>query len=174
MEARDFQITPPGKLATLMPGLVGAACLLVLVAVLAVAKAPPEQWLHAWPVLPAALVLPLVGWYMGHRSVRLGDEGLRIRTFPWPRTLPIASIDLAQAQIVDLEKRPELWPAIKLAGSRVPGYRAGRFRLRDGRWASVLITDPHRVLMLPLRDGGLVMLSVQRAEALLEAMRRRG
>ena len=63
---------------------------------------------------------------------------------------------------------------MKVAGTRAPGYRAGRFRLRDGRWASVIITDPHRVLVLPLRDGGVVMLSLQRGEALLEAMRRRG
>ena len=137
MDAQDYPITPPGKIATLFPTLIGAACLAMLVLVLAIAKAPLEQGLHAWPVLPCVLVLPLVSWHMGHRSVRLGDDGLRVRRFPWPRTLSMASIDLAKAEVVDLHKRPELTPAFKAAGSRVPGYRSGRFRLRDGRWAQL-------------------------------------
>jgi hypothetical protein len=173
MDARDFAITPPGKFAVLLPTLAGAVCLAMLVIVLVLAKAPPEQWRQAWPVLPAVLVLPLVSWHMGHRSLHLGEAGLRIRTLPWPRTLALANIDLEQAEIVDLQTRTELQPMFKAAGSRVPGYRSGRFRLRGGRWASVLVTDPHRVLLLPLRDGGLVLLSVERGEALLEAMRRR-
>jgi hypothetical protein len=173
MEAKDYEITPPGKRTFLIPAIAISACLLTLVAVLAIAKAPAGQWLQAWPAFAAMLVTPIVLWRIGHRSVRLGDDGLRIRTLPWPRTLPLASIDLEQAQMVDLEARRELWPSIKIAGSRMPGYRAGRFRLRDGRYASVIVTDPKRVLFMPLRDGKVILLSVERGEALLDAMRRR-
>jgi hypothetical protein len=173
MEPKDYPIIHPGKWVILMPTLVGATCLMILVTVLTIAKAPTQDWLHAWPVLPAVLVLPFISWHMGHRTVRLGDAGLRIRSFPWPRTLALSNIELDKAEIVDLGKRTELQPVFKAAGSRMPGYRAGRFRLRNGRWASVLVTDAKRVLLLPLRDGGLVLLSVERGEALLEAMRRR-
>lgn len=174
MEPKVFPITPPGKFTMLLPLLAVVACVLLLVAVLAIAKAPPDQWLHAWPVLVCLLVVPLVSWRMGHRSVRLSDDGLRIRTLPWPRTIPVAGIDLERAAVVNLHEHRELQPTIKLAGSRVPGYRAGRFRLRDGRWASVIVTDPQRVLVLPLRSGSVVMLSVERGEALLQALRQRG
>jgi D-alanyl-D-alanine carboxypeptidase len=46
------------------------------------------------------------------------------------------------------------------------------FRLRDKRRASVLLTDLQRVLVLPRRDGSVLMLSLQRPEALLQALRR--
>jgi hypothetical protein len=174
MEPRAYPITPPGKFTLLLPMLAVIACVLVLVVVLAIANAPPEQWLHAWPVLVALLVVPFVSWRMGHRSVRLSDEGLRIRSLPWPRTIPVEGIDLERAAVVNLHEHPELQPTMKLAGSRVPGYRAGRFRLRDGRWASVIVTDPQRVLVLPLRSGSVLMLSVERGDALLQALRQRG
>jgi hypothetical protein len=47
------------------------------------------------------------------------------------------------------------------------------FRLRDKRRASVLVTDTSRVLVLPKRDGSVILLSLQRPEALLEALRHR-
>jgi hypothetical protein len=173
MEPKDYAITTPGKRTFLIPAIVVGACILVLVSVLAFTKAPADQWLHAWPAFACALVVPFVFLRAAHRSVRLDDQGLRIRTLPWPRTLALASIDLEQAQLVDLEARQELWPSIKIAGSRMPGYRAGRFRLRDGRTASVIVTDLNHVLFLPLRDGKVVLLSVERGQALLDAMRRR-
>jgi hypothetical protein len=153
MEPRVFSITPPGKFTLLLPLIAAAGCVLLLVTVLAVARAPRDQWLHAWPVLVGLLAVPFASWRMGHRSVRLSEEGLRIGTLPWPRTIPVAGIDLDRAGVVDLQDHPELQPTMKLAGSRVPGYRAGRFRLRDGRWASMIVTDPQRVLVLARGRG---------------------
>jgi hypothetical protein len=173
MEPVDYPITPPGKRTFLIPAVALFGSILLLVVVLTLAKAPEDQWLHAWPAFAAMLVVPFLLWRIGHRSVRLDDKGLRIRTLPWPRTLALAQIDLQQAKIVQLDARSELWPSVKIAGSRMPGYRSGRFRLRDGRHASVIVSDLQRVLYLPLRDGKVVLLSVERGEALLDAMRRR-
>jgi hypothetical protein len=54
----------------------------------------------------------------------------------------------------------------------MPGYRSGWFWLRDKRRAYLVLTDWKRVLALPKRDGGIVLLSLQRPEALLDALRR--
>jgi len=110
---------------------------------------------------------------MMRRDVRLDEAGLRLRTLPWRSTVKLADLDLERAEIVDLNSRTELMPRIKLMGSRLPGYRSGVFRLRDKRRASVLVTDTRRVLVLPKRDGTVILLSLQRPEALLDALRRR-
>ena len=173
MEPVDYPIVPPGKRTFLIPAAALFAAILLLVVVLTLAKAPADEWLHAWPAFSAVLVVPILLWRIGHRSVRLDDKGLRIRTLPWPRTVKLSEIDLDQAKILQLDSRSDLWPSVKIAGSRMPGYRSGRFRLRDGRYASVIVSDLHRVLYLPLRDGKVVLLSVERGESLLDAMRRR-
>jgi hypothetical protein len=121
--------------------------------------------------------MPLVAGFLMQqvfrRKFRLSPAGLRLRTLPFPRTVPVSSFDLERAEIVDLGKRPELMPKYKLAGTRMPGLSSGKFYLRDKRRASVFLTELRKVLLLPLRDGTVVMLSLQRPEALLDALRRR-
>lgn len=55
--------------------------------------------------------------------------------------------------------------------TNLPGYRSGLFWLRNKARAQVLLTDWRRVLVLPRRDGGMVLLSPQRPDALLAALR---
>ena len=175
MEPRRFELIPPGKQVLLVPllagGLVPAG---VLVALASSAKTPLP-----WPMLLAfALVMPLIALLiamsMYRRDVQLSDAGLRVRTMPWSRTIPLDALDLERAEIVDLASRPELMPRFKIAGTRLPGYRAGLFMLKDKRRASVLLTELQRVLVLPKRDGGLLLLSLRQPDALLQALRRRG
>ena len=55
----------------------------------------------------------------------------------------------------------------------MPGFHAGRFRLREkfGK-AFCLLTDRHRVLWLPLRDGkDQLLLSLEQPQALLDALK---
>lgn len=171
MTPREFEMQPAHKALMLLPlfiGLIGPGIVLVI---LAGTRAAPHEWLHAAPMAAMPFVALVLAWNLFGRKFRLSDAGLRIRTLPWPRTIPVAEFELDRAEIIDLSARPELMPTFKIAGSRMPGYRAGRFRLRDKRTASVLITDTRRVLVLPRRDGGVVMLSLQRPDALLQALR---
>jgi hypothetical protein len=175
MDARDFELHPIAKQVLLFPLFIGALLPLLIAGVM-MFTVPAEGRNDLVRAVTLLLVMPLIGagmaWNLMHLKVRLSDKGLRIRSLPFPRTLRMDELDLDRAEVVDLNARPELIPAIKLVGTRLPGYRAGRFRLRDKRHAMVILTDLRKVLVLPTRSGKLVLLSLLRPEALLEAMRR--
>jgi hypothetical protein len=173
MTPQDFELHSPPRMVLLFPLLIGLLLPLGVVVALATGRREPADWLGAAPVLLLPLVGGLLAWSLFRRKVRLSDAGLRIRRLPWPRTVPVAELDLEHAEIVDLQSRPELMPVFKIAGTRLPGFRAGRFRLRDKRHASVLLTRLRGVLVLPLRKGSLLLLSVERPEALLRALQQR-
>jgi hypothetical protein len=173
MTDQEFPIVPAGKAALIFPLLIG----LLLPLGLAMAMlAGADDKREILPVLPTVLVLPLAAAFLAHsmhrRRIMLGDKGLLVRRFPWPRWIKLAELDLAAARILDLEEHPELRPVWKIAGTGLPGFRSGLFRLRDRRRATVLLTSWRRVLVLPRRDGTLVMLSPERPDALLQAMQR--
>jgi hypothetical protein len=173
MDERRFEIVSPGKQVLLVPVF---ATLLAMGALAFAQFMAPQDTPMPWPAWLAFAAMPfiagLIAMDMLRRDVRLDDKGLRLRTLPWRSTVKLADIDLERAEIVDLASRPELMPRMKIAGSRLPGYRSGSFWLRDKRRASVLLTDLHRVLVLPLRKGTVILLSVQQPDALLEALRR--
>ena len=173
MSARDFPIVPAGPLAMLVPVIAGASALALLAGVLIAGDAKTDDWLRASPpFFLVLLVMPVVAWRVARRSVRLDERGLDVHRLPWSRPVPIADFDLDRAEIVDLSRHAALKPTIKLIGSRMPGYRSGHFRLRNGARASLAVTDERRVLVLPRRNGNYVMLSVESPAALLEALRR--
>ena len=171
---QEFETVPPGKQVLILPLVLLLAPLGAMVAIFAGAGARTPV---PWPVYVPIALMPMVAAFVAKelfsRRYRLSPEGLRLRTLPFPRTVAVARFDLDRAEIVDLEQRPELVPRFKIAGTRLPGFRSGRFYLRDKRRASVFLTDLRKVLLLPLRDGSVVMLSLQRPEALLDALRRR-
>ncbi len=80
-------------------------------------------------------------------------------------------MDLANARIVDLAEHTELRPAFKTNGFGMPGFSAGHFRLRGLRKAFCLLTDRSRTLVLPLRDGTLLLLSPEKPQVLLQQLR---
>ena len=174
MDEKRFEIVSPGKQVLVVPVLV---VMLAIVGFVMVQYTTPQRTPVPWPAWLAFASMPviagLIAMDMMRRDVRLDEAGLRLRTLPWRSTVKVADLDLERAEIVDLNSRSELMPRTKLMGSRLPGYRSGVFRLRDKRRASVLVTDTRRVLVLPKRDGTVILLSLQRPEALLEALRRR-
>ena len=173
MNTQEFEIVPPGKAVMLFPLFIGAVLPMIMLLVAILAAKGSRDWL---PVLPAMLVLPLaacgLAWSLHRRIIRLSDAGLAVRRFPWPRPVKMEEFDLEQASLVDLDAHAELLPRFKIAGSRLPGYRSGLFRLRDGRRATVVLTDLRRVLALPRRNGTVILLSLVRPASLVQAMRR--
>ncbi len=172
MTEQNFEFVPPGKAASLFPLFIGAGLPLIMLGVMVAAARGSRDWLVA---APAVLLLPLVAgllaWSMHHRRLGLSAAGLKVRSFPWPMVVPVAALDLEGARLVDLDRESELRPHLKLAGTRLPGYRAGWFLLRDRRRAYAVLTGNQRVLLLPRHDGKLFLFSLQRPEALLDALR---
>jgi hypothetical protein len=177
VSAQAFTLPPAGKFAAVVfPVLLGVLLPVVLVTAMALADQHGEDWKKAAALV---LLLPFVAgafaWSIRHRRVELLEDGrLQVRRWPLPLRAAPGEFDLAQARIVDLANEPALQPGLKIAGSRLPGFASGRFWLKDKRRAYVLLTDRRRVLVLPRVDGQLWLLGVERADALLAALRARG
>ena len=169
---QEFAIPSPGKPTWVFLLFLGALVPMVILALVSTTANRPVHWL---PVLPAMLMLPLVAtalaWSMRGRRVWLEQGFLYYRKFGW-RRVPLAALQLEAARVINLDREAQLQPVSKITGTQAPGYRAGRFRLRDRRRAYVILTDWSRVLLLPKRDGSVILLSVERADALLDALRR--
>lgn len=112
-----------------------------------------------------------LGWALGRRRIRLDNRELQIAATLYTRKLAVEAIDLEHARVVSLEEHTDLKPRLKTNGFHLPGFHAGHFRLRNLTKAFCLITDRTRVLALPLRDGGLILLSPEKPRMLLERLR---
>lgn len=171
MSTQEFEFSPPGKFASLFPLLVGLVSPTIILALFASATRQPSEWRT---VVPALLLLPLAAIFMAQsmhrRRLSLTDGVLRYGRMPWHKTAT-ADLDLAAASIVSLDEHRELRPVRRIAGTVMPRYRSGFFHLRDRRRAYVVLTDWRRVLVLPKRDGGLLMFSLDRPQALLDVLR---
>ena len=119
------------------------------------------------------IVLVGVGlsWMVRRRHIRLNNRELQITATLYTRKVAVEAIDLSQARVVSLDEHTHLKPRLKTTGFSVPGFHAGYFRLRNLTKAFCLITDRTRVLSLPLRDGGLILLSPEQPRALLDRLR---
>lgn len=173
--SRNFAVTPPPTYANAFLVLIGGVVPLAALGFMLWSRNPPLDRLTQ--VSPALVIIPavlaLLFFAMKRRSVALVGNVLDVRAAFFRERTPIADIDLERARLVDLAERMDLRPAVKTMGMSLPGFHAGRFRLR-GKLAKAfcLITDRQRVLWLPLRNGkDQLLLSVERPQDLLEALR---
>ena len=171
--SRSFAVTPPPAYAWLW--LAGMGVLLPLGIVVGM-HLSGEQ-LRTAEIVPVLVIVPLVFAMllaaMKRRVVELHDGVLEVRAALFRQRVAVAQLDLERARVVDLAERTELRPVIKTGGMSLPGFHAGRFRLREkfGK-AFCLLTDRHRVLWLPLRDGkDQLLLSLEQPQALLDALK---
>lgn len=174
MNEQRFEIVPPGKIARVVPLVIAVFPPLAVMAAMAVAARGRGADLPFLQVAASLLVFPLIGgllaWSMHSRAIKVSAGRLDFGLLPW-RRIPAGAFDLDAARIVDLGTQRALQPVFKIAGSGLPGYKSGLFRLRNAQRAQVLLTDWKRVLVLPKRDGGVVLLSPERPDALLAALR---
>ena len=171
--ARAFAVTPPPAYAWLW--LAGMGVLLPLGIVFGLQFSGKPLPLSG--VAPALVIVPLVFAMllvaMKRRAVELHDGTLEVRAALFRERVAVTQLDLARARVVDLAERTELRPVVKTGGMSLPGFHAGRFRLREkfGK-AFCLLTDRSRVLWLPLRDGkDQLLLSLEHPQALLDALK---
>lgn len=133
--------------------------------------ANPVPW---WLVVPfATALLPVgLGVTLTHRSIAIEGGTLAIAAaLVFARKIPIGDLDLAKARVLSLDERTELKPMLQLGGFTLPGFNAGHYLLRNRNRAFCLLTDRQRVLVLPRRNGPVLLLSPERPQALLDALR---
>ena len=126
-----------------------------------------------WLVVPAMIALvvlaPLV--MLKRRRVLLQDGQLVVQATFYTRKLPLGALDLDGARVVDLGEHTDYKPLLKTNGYALPGFAAGHYRLRNRAKAFCLLTDQERVLVLPQRDGAYLLLSPEKPQAMLDALR---
>lgn len=124
--------------------------------------------------LVGAVSLPLSAfllWAMQRRRIQLDADGLRVDAAMYRKKVGLDAIDCDGLRVVNLEEHPELRPRLKTNGFAIPGYQAGYFRLGDRSRAFCLITEPRRTLLVPQRDGPILLISPERPQVLCEALR---
>ncbi|MFC5576481.1 hypothetical protein ACFPOA_00465 [Lysobacter niabensis] len=166
MNPQDFAIHPANaRLIWLVPGLSMLAAVIGIGFLLA-------QEPRAWIALPAILAsLGLMTLVFRRRRVSLADGILTVAAGLNTRRVATGELELASARIVDLRERSDFKPMFKVFGTRVPGLSMGHFRLRDRSRAFVLLTDASRVLVLNERSGRRLLLSLDRPQTLLDALK---
>ena len=170
-QTHDYEIAPLTGHAALwiwlpMLGAIGVT----IAALLLESPTPPSPvaWLTVPFVLAVGVVLTLA---LRRRRIVLDHRTLRVEATFYTKTLPVESIDLDKARVLSLEEHTDLAPMLKTNGFSLPGFKAGHFRLRNLTKAFCLVTDRTRVLTLPLRGGGMVLLSPARPADLLARLR---
>mgnify|MGYP006172909923 CR=1 FL=1 len=175
--AIEHPVTPPPALAAWALAAALALPAIGLALALATGVLPPGDGSDGLPngtwTIPLLLIVVavLLAWAFRRRRVALDGEALTVTAALFHRRVMREAIDLARARIVDLAEHTGLRPRWKAFGMGLPGYRAGWYFLAGRARGFCLLTDTRRVLWLPLHDGGALLLSLERPQALLDALR---
>ncbi|KRA52360.1 hypothetical protein ASD77_11820 [Pseudoxanthomonas sp. Root65] len=170
-QTQDFALAPLAGHAALWIWLPMLGAIAVTIVALTLESTTPPT-LTAWLTVPFVLAVGIVlTLAVRRRRIRLDHRTLRVEATFYTKTLPVEAIDLDKARVLSLEEHTDLAPMLKTNGFSLPGFKAGHFRLRNLGKAFCLLTDRSRVLTLPLRDGGLVLLSPARPADLLARLR---
>ncbi len=103
-------------------------------------------------------------------TFEVSAEGLRLRGDIYGRMIPANELLVAEARRVDVRTGP-YQPIGRVAGTAVPGYRAGWFNLGNGRRALLYVTDESKVVLVPTTAGYDVLVSVAEPDAFLDRLR---
>ena len=166
MSVREFDVVAPDARGMLL--VAGFAMAAACVPLFVLAREQPALWIG--PIVMAVVLGP-VFWSTTRNGVGLDGTTLRVRAGLHRLAVEVATLDLDAARIVDLAGEPALKPMLKTFGTSMPGYQAGHFRLRDRGKAFLLVTERRKVLVLPERSGRRLLLSLERPQALLDALR---
>lgn len=126
----------------------------------------------AWSLVVIAALGIGLGLAFFRRRVEFDGSVLDVRSTMYRRRVPVAQLQLDRAEVVDLGRDRRYAIRFKTNGYSMPGFHSGHFRLQGGGKGFALVTDRSRVLVLPVRDGSTLLLSLERPQALLDALRK--
>ena len=111
-------------------------------------------------------------WAFHRRRISVQGKQLEVVSTFYRKRVNVADIRLEQARVVDLAEHHEYRPGFKTNGFGMPGFQSGHFHMRGGGKGFCLLTDHSRVLVLPLRDGSLLLISPEQPRVLLDDLKR--
>jgi hypothetical protein len=130
---------------------------------------PVPWWLMI--VFGTALIPAGLASMLAHRTIRVRGDTLEVAGgLVFSRTLAVTGLALDKARVLDLDEHTEFKPMLHFGGVALPGFKAGNFLLRNRSRAFCLLTACRHVLLLPQRDGKLILLSPDKPQALLDAL----
>ena len=100
-------------------------------------------------------------------TFELSEAGLRIRGDVYGQFIATAELRGRDARIVALAVSTELSPQARTAGTAVPGYHAGWFRLRNREKALLYLTARDRAVYVPTTREYSLLLSPEDPERFL-------
>jgi hypothetical protein len=132
-------------------------------------------WFFAGISLFLLLIICLFGWLAWsskYSRFEVTPDGLRLVGDLWGRRIPASALIGSGVRVVDLRRETDLAPKGRRAGTALPGFAAGWFRLRNGDKGLVYLTDFSRVVVIPTSRGYTVLLSPTEPDRLADAVRR--
>ncbi|MCT8988052.1 PH domain-containing protein [Shewanella phaeophyticola] len=123
--------------------------------------------------LTLGIMLPLMGlfvftFYQSFNStMSWDDKQLQVNIPLYSNTIEINQVDFAQARVVNRLKEPEYAAKWRTNGLGMPGYSLGWFSLNNGVKALLSVTKPAQVIMLPISQNKVIMVSVIDADKAL-------
>lgn len=129
------------------------------------------------PLLVVAVTLAIAGfygwiaWSINRSSVEVEGGALQLHVPMYGRSIPVSSLDLSSAAIVEVKKGSPYRPTGRTNGIGLPGFAVGWFKLNDGSKALLAITDRSRVVRIPTGEGYSLLVSVADPEGLLARLR---
>jgi len=114
------------------------------------------------------LLVAVIVWAVNRRSVELTATELSIKAGFYSRTLPRSALRTESAVVASLLANRDLAPRWRTNAIRIPGFRAGWFRLVNREKAFALVTDPSVVTYLPTTAGYVLLISTTELLSALE------
>ena len=105
--------------------------------------------------------------------IEVGENQLRLVGDFWGRSIDFSSLQLDNAAIIGLDSSSNYAPRRRTFGTAVPGYASGWFRLHNGEKALAYLTNRESVVYIPTSLGYSLLLSADRPQQFLEALRSR-
>jgi hypothetical protein len=136
---------------------------------------PPGVWwlravLFGVPLL-AALATAAIGFGTRRVVFEVSPDALRIRGDLFGRRIPMESLVLDEARIVDIRSGPDRLTLVRIWGVGLPGYLSGRcMAYRHKGTLLVFLTDRTRVVRIPTTEGYTLLLSPAAPESFLRAL----
>jgi len=130
-------------------------------------------WLISALLVATALMFVWVSWSASHGSITITDQAIQVSIPLYGRTIPISNLNLAGAQVLDLDATSEIRAVTRSNGIGLPGYAVGWFKLSSGRKALMAVTRG-RVLSSPTTEGYSLLLSVSHPDVALKELRSAG
>ncbi len=124
-------------------------------------------------ILAIAFVAFALFYSPGPPSYTLTPEHLQIHDRFYPVTVNAAAVDVANVRVVDFAVETEWQPVMRTNGFAIRNYRAGWFRVTNGKTVRLYQAGGKRLVLIPPKgDGNPILLEASQPETFVEELQR--